>query len=96
MENEVMNFVKLHWLYQIVINENMQVIMKKKNLVNHQDLIDDFVRYKNVLNNYILQNVLHNNQEEEELQVDHQLDQDLEVLYKILMPFLYNLVHQYK
>ena len=44
----------------------MQVIMKKKNLVNHQDLIDDFVQYKNVLNNYILQNVLHNNQEEEE------------------------------
>jgi len=66
MENEVMHFVKFHWLYQKIINENMQVIMKKKNLVNHQDLIDDFVRYKNVLNNYILQNVLHNNQKEEE------------------------------
>jgi len=54
----------------------MQVIMKKIYLVNHQDLIDDFVHHKNVLNNYILRNVLHNNQEEVELQVDHLLDQD--------------------
>jgi hypothetical protein len=65
MENEVMNFVKFHLLYHMMINENRQVIMKMKNLVNHQDLIDDFVQYKNVLNNYILLNVLHNNQEEE-------------------------------
>ncbi len=60
-----MNFVKFHLLYHMMINENRQVIMKMKNLVNHQDLIDDFVQYKNVLNNYILLNVLHNNQEEE-------------------------------
>jgi hypothetical protein len=60
----------------MIINENMQVIMKKIYLVNHQDLIDDFVHHKNVLNNYILRNVLHNNQQEVELQVDHLLDQD--------------------
>lgn len=63
MENEVNNFVMFHLLYQMIINENMQVIMKMKYLVNHQDLIDDFVQYKNELNNYILQNVLHNNRE---------------------------------
>ena len=61
-----MHFVKVHLLYQIKINVNMQVIMNKQNLVNHRDLIGDFLQYKNVLNNYILQNVLHNNQEEEE------------------------------
>ncbi len=76
LENEVKHFVNIHLLYQIMINENMQVILKMKYLVNHQDVIDHFVRYKNVLNNYILRNVLHNNQKEVELQVDLQLDQD--------------------
>ena len=54
----------------------MQVLLKKQNLVNQSDLIVDFVQYKNVLNNYILPNVLHKNQKEEELPVDLQLDRD--------------------
>ncbi len=64
MENEVMHFVRIHWLYQIMINENRRVIMKKKNSVNHRDVIEHFVRYKNGLDNYILLNVLHNNRKE--------------------------------
>ncbi len=61
-----MHFVRIHWLDQIMINENKRVIMKTKNSVNHRDVIEHFVPYKNGLDNYILLNVLHNNQKEEE------------------------------
>ena len=66
MENVVEHFVNIHWLCRRMINENMQVIMNKKYSVNHPDVIDRFVRYRNVLDNCILQNVLQNNQEEGE------------------------------